>query len=1111
MEGDFSRGYRPDAKRGRSYRRVLARQGAALLDSDLHALMDASDSIDRRGLTHVACGEGSTDLGFFVTAGQLLAMFDPVHGQAPVLTGGASAARDFSRKYLDRLPGLRIDGGLGTVTIALRAALPSATACRVWMRADQATPTTVAGSAVNIPAGTDYAPFTVTLSGTEVSFASSAQPYWVALIETEALSPNEARFHWCAGGFQIGGLLAQAGEAPWPDLAGPAGIALQAASSGAAGTRWVSYLELYERVVTAVEDPGLREQALGSGRETTSRSEVVAQVKLAPVTGLATLATVSAAFDTVVEASGGVTFGTSAGTAAADPCDLPVPGGYSGPGNRLYRLAVHEVVTVGGNEVTRFKWSRDNAGDVWACTLLPELPPGADVSRVRLAASVPLRAGDLVELTSEAIERGDAAAGSLAAAGFTRPRRSQGRLFRLEGGDIVTGSFREFSLLDPLTEQPAPPFSPAPLGAVGLKLRRWSGLLERTGSGATTLTLEHGLVADITGRFEPGDWWQAEARVLAPQANGPVVTRAHGPERLFAPLALFERGPANAPLILRGWLDTRARTLCRQEADFTAYDGQRVGTPADTVQQALDYLFLRLADGCGEIAVPPSASVQAVIDTIPAGGDARICLNAGTRNVTATIVVADKGDLVVAGIGPGTLVRSTIRRVIRFERCRSVDLRDFAVEALAGGGGPLIDFVDCGDVKLDSIRVTAAGGAVPGSSAIRQRSTPQRPTRGFSMRHCRLSLGMYDTGVTASDPGHAQIEENEIAVRPEALDFLGTLAAGGEMSSAIGTLLLDRFNFHASDGGFDFVGGPLLDYAPPPGPATVARAAMASANGFWGRATLSFTSHRTLDSNLWFGLIQANQPPSGSQEPPGSMAGFLMGFRRRLALRIFGMGTSPNVPPGLNGLFNVVRNGLTASNAAIHGRTGIVVAASRGLMRSPGRAPPIAELLFGSTGQTVRIRGNRISGFAQGIRVAASSGASRTSFVFARSVEALDNEIALRLPWQARQRGGIWVSHTLSLRVNGNRVVNALYRPYRPPANNEPPLGFDADGIRLWGWFGPLVEARGNFVHGTSVGIRWNPLGRVEPSLGRRDVFVRAITDNAYSGMGTPILPVGAP
>ena len=41
MEADLSRGHRPDGKRGRAYRRVLVRQGSALLDSDIAALGDA--------------------------------------------------------------------------------------------------------------------------------------------------------------------------------------------------------------------------------------------------------------------------------------------------------------------------------------------------------------------------------------------------------------------------------------------------------------------------------------------------------------------------------------------------------------------------------------------------------------------------------------------------------------------------------------------------------------------------------------------------------------------------------------------------------------------------------------------------------------------------------------------------------------------------------------------------------------------------------------------------------------------------------------------------------------------------------------------------------------
>ena len=1110
MEGDFSRGHRPDARRGQAYRRILARQGAALLDSDLNALMDASDRIDRQGLRHVACAAGSTDLGFLVTPGRLLALFDPALGQVPVVAGGAVAARDFSHKYLDRLPGLRIEAGAGTVTVPFRAPLAAATPCRVWLRADQAVIATIAGTAVPIPGGGDYAPFSVSLTGAQAVFTAAAEAYWVALVETEVVSPaSDARFNWAAGGFQIDGLLAEAREALWPDLADPAGAALSAASAGAAGSLWVAYLEMWERVVTAVEDPGLREQALGADRETTSRSAVVAQVKLAPVTGLAGPDAVAAAFGQTIEPTGRVTFGTSAGSAAADPCDLPVPGGYSGPDNRLYRLAVHEIVTVGPNQVTRFKWSRDNAADLWACTLMPDQPPGANVSLVRVPASVPLRAGDLVELTSEAIERGDAAPGGLAAAGFTRPRRSQGRLFRLTGGDLVTGSFREFQLLDPLTETPVAPFSPAPFGSDGVKLRRWSGLLERTGTGAATLTLEHGLIADVTGDFEPGDWWQAEARVLAPQANGPVVTRAHGPERLFAPLGLFERGAAGTPLILRGWLDSRARRLCAQEADFTAYDGARVGTGADTVQEALDELFLRLSTGCGEISVPATAALQAVIDTIPPRAEARICLNGGTRDLTAPVVVADKGDLILTGIGPGTLLRGAGRRVIRFERCRSVDLRDFAVQAQAGGNGAVIDFVDCGEVRLDGIRLTAAGPVDPRSSAIRQVSSANRPTRSFAMRRCRLSLGMFDTGVTAADPGQAEIEDNEISVPPTPMSFVTALTGDNETLYATGAVLLDRMWYYSGDGGFDFVGSPVFNI-PPQGPQTVVRSGLVMANGMWGASTLTFTTHATLDVDLWERLAEDNPPPNGNAEQRDGMDAFLKDFRLALALRIFGAGGNfVTIAPGFDTRFDRLRQGLLASNAVIHGRTGIVVAITRGPSRSLGLNQPVAQLLSAGPRQGARIRGNRITGFAQGVRVAASSRSTSTTFLFADSAEVLDNAVELRLPWQARQRGGIWIGNVLSVRVNGNRIVEPGYFAL---SDGEPGYGIDADGIRFWGWFGPLAEARGNLVHGPSVGIRWNPLGNLtEPGWGRPDVFVRAVADNAYSGMGLPVLPPGAP
>ncbi len=45
MKADFSRGYNPDKKRDKEYRRVLLQQGRVLLDSDVAALVDANDRV----------------------------------------------------------------------------------------------------------------------------------------------------------------------------------------------------------------------------------------------------------------------------------------------------------------------------------------------------------------------------------------------------------------------------------------------------------------------------------------------------------------------------------------------------------------------------------------------------------------------------------------------------------------------------------------------------------------------------------------------------------------------------------------------------------------------------------------------------------------------------------------------------------------------------------------------------------------------------------------------------------------------------------------------------------------------------------------------------------
>jgi len=1074
MEADLSRGHRPDRKRGREYRRVLLRQGAALLDSDIAALGDAQDRLLREALGFAACAEGSAELGFLVTPGVLLAQFLPVPGPEPTVTAPATATRDFSRRYLDRLPGLRLAGPGGTVEVPLSAALPAATPIRLWLRADLGATITVNGTPIAVPAGASFEPFPLAAGGALLTIVPDpANPCWLAMVETRADSagPGPAVLHWAAGRYQIGGLIAQTPALAWPALANPAGAALAAASTAAAGTRLAAYLELSERHVTAVEDPGLIEQALGGDGDTTSRTMLTAQVKIAAVDAGLTPQAVAAAIRSPALPSGTVRFGTAAAVLAADPCDLPVPGGYTGPDNRLYRLAVHDVSA--GR--TLFKWSRDNASDLFAASVSPAAP-----TTLRVAAEAPLRAGDLVEVLSDATDRGDAAPGAVTAAGFARPRRPQGRLVRLDGGGTVTGTQRVFDLLDPETEAPAAPLDLAFLGNQGVKVRRWDGLIARPGAGPLNLPIENGIEAQIDGSFEPGNWWQFEARVLAPNANGPAVPQPHGPERLFAPLALLEQTAAGQPMQLVAWLDRRHNSLCAPQADGTAYDGARVGTPADTVQEALDELFLRLGDGCGEIAVPADADLQGIFDAMPAGFSAKVCLNSGIRDLAARVLVAGKGDLVISGIGGGSVLRRNGRPMLEFRNCRSVTLRDFAIES-TGSGAPALLFTDCGLVTIEGLRIEAATAATPGV-AVRVLRTGDQPQGRVRLAANRITVGRADGAIEVIGAADVAITDNTLSVPAAPFDIRGAMG-DPLLAAAVGNVLLDRVDFHADDA-FDFVGSPVYDI-PPSGPANRRRGGVVMAGGVWGRSVLTFTTHGRLNASNWDELAAVNQPPGGQSTNTVGMQRFLRGFRVRLARALMDPTVGgASVPATVRPNLDLLRVDIIRSNATQAGMAGIVVVQRGGPFRSRN-ATHTADPLMTDGGARVLVADNMLEGFVQGIRLAATG--ARDSWHFLGEARVTGNRIGLRLPVQAHQRGGVLLGNALLAQVEDNTVLNPAWQPTQMLDGHA----IDTDGIRLWGAYGPMVRVRGNTVQGLTVGLRFAALNAAGPGA------VRQLADNA--------------
>lgn len=107
---------------------------------------------------------------------------------------------------------------------------------------------------------------------------------------------------------------------------------------------YVVYVDVWQRHLTALDDPSIRETALG-GPDTATRSKTVWQVKWVNV------GTVDAAgncgmtfqeYDVITAApTGTLTAQTSKEQGSTNPCTVPPGGGYRGLENQLYRVEIH--------------------------------------------------------------------------------------------------------------------------------------------------------------------------------------------------------------------------------------------------------------------------------------------------------------------------------------------------------------------------------------------------------------------------------------------------------------------------------------------------------------------------------------------------------------------------------------------------------------------------------------------------------------------------------------------------------------------------------------------------------------------------------------------------
>lgn len=366
------------------------------------------------------------------------------------------------------------------------------------------------------------------------------------------------------------------------------------------GRSHVVYLDVWRRHVTAVEDPHIREIALG-GPDTATRVQTVwalrilrdAVGELVDVPGL-TCREDHPAWDALVApADGRMSARAEAAVDPEDPCAIAPDAGYRSVENRLYRIEIHEPGPLG---TATFKWSRDN-GSLVTSIVAFEPPDGLRVASLGRDQVRRFGPDDVVEVFTEDSELSGAPGTTTAIVGdpdeaersFTVDRDVSdyegGRLPRVRRWDHVGG--------DPVTTD------------------AW-------------VELEHGLQVRFDGGpFRTGDYWAVPARVPTGDVEGFVDAAPRGVDHHYARLALVTWPGAQTT----GRLED-CRTTFPSLCEFDA--------------------------GCCTISVGDDGDYASLQDAVDAAADidgpVRICVLPGEHVLPVTVVVR-RGDLTISGCG----------------------------------------------------------------------------------------------------------------------------------------------------------------------------------------------------------------------------------------------------------------------------------------------------------------------------------------------------------------------------------------------------------------------------------------------------------------------------
>lgn len=344
------------------------------------------------------------------------------------------------------------------------------------------------------------------------------------------------------------------------------------------------YLDIWQRHVSVLEAPAIREVALG-GPDTATRSRTIAQVRALalPTASPPTWNCDSSIpdWDNLIDLPRPrLAARAEPQLAAANLCEIAATAGYRRLENQLYRVEVHS-----GGGSPSFKWSRENASVNYA---VASVDTAAQQTTVRVAARG--RDANLDLAVHDRVELIDDSADLIGRAGTM--------LEYIADGDD------ELELV----------LAGVPSGTIGQDpsrhpvLRRWDHKPDVAGNHVlpivegTWIELEDGVQVrfEAGGVYRPGDYWQIPARTITADVewprddNGdPLARTPDGIADAYCRLGLVEVAADGAISVLSDCRELFPPLTALEQLYYVSGDGQDAA-PNATLPQAL---VLRVSRG----------------------------------------------------------------------------------------------------------------------------------------------------------------------------------------------------------------------------------------------------------------------------------------------------------------------------------------------------------------------------------------------------------------------------------------------------------------------------------------------------------------------------------